>query len=123
MDDGGQTSIELLLVALIILAGSIAIASYYTNINGSITAMELLKVKVLEKTSELGYFAYIEKIDQTVSGSTINFTLYLKGDKQPDCGALGLVETGDGTIKDLIMDKTNFKTINIYLNEPPIPCQ
>ena len=79
----GQASVELLLVALIVLAGSIAIASYYTNINDSVTATALLKVKVVEKTSGLSYFAYIEKIEPKVSGSTINFTLIMKSEKTP----------------------------------------
>ncbi|MDP2974140.1 MAG: hypothetical protein Q8N60_03755, partial [Candidatus Diapherotrites archaeon] len=104
----GQASVELLLVALIVLAGSIAIASYYININDSVTATALLKVKVLEKTSGLSYFAYIEKIEPKVSGSTIDFYLSAEPATKVTCGELGLIESGEGIIKDLIMDKTNF---------------
>jgi hypothetical protein len=117
LDDRGQASIELLIIALIVLAGSIAIASYYTNINDSVTAMEFLKVKVVEKTGELSYFAYIEKIYPHVSGSTIDFDLCMKSDKTLQREDLGLDEIEDWIKKP----KTNFDTVNISLNSIP-PC-
>ncbi len=122
MNERAQASIELLLVALIVLAGSIAIASYYTNINDSVTATALLKVKVLEKTGGLGYFAYIEKIEPKINGSTIDFYLSAEPATKVRCDELGLIESGEGSIKGIIMDKTNFETVNIYLNESPTPC-
>ncbi len=121
MNDRAQTSIELLIIALIVLAGSIAIASYYTNINDSVTAMELLKVKVVENAGKLDYFVYIDEVKPAVSGLTIDFNLSAEPDTLT-CSELGLTGSGEGTIKDLIMDKTNFETINIYLNESLIPC-
>ena len=118
----GQASVELLLVALIVLAGSIAIASYYTNINDSVTATALLKVEVVENAGKLDYFVYIDKVKSSVSGSTIDFNLSAEPATNVTCGKLGLTESGEGSIKDLIIKKTAFETINIYLNQSLIPC-
>ena len=104
----GQVSIEALLLALIILTMSIAVLSYYTSIQNSSTAMELLKAHVLGQLGGLDGAAFIEKIDYSTSGSAIILNLHVKGTVTR--GALDL-----NGAEDLIEEKTDFEDAEIKL--------
>ncbi len=105
----GQVSIELLLIALAVLAVSISVLSFYITIDDSTLAMELLRLGVVEKTGGLEYSAFLEKINYTVEGPTINFDLVVTPDSAT-CNDLDLE-----TVKGTILDKTEFTTVNISL--------
>ncbi len=110
MDGRAQVSVEVLLVALVILAISTSVLSYFFTINDSTTAMQLLKLSVLNKMGELDSFASIEKIDFGISGSTITLDLYIKSSETITAADLDLSD-----IETLIVKNTkfDFATINL----------
>jgi len=103
----GQVSIETLLIGLFILIMGMAVLSYYTTIQDSTTAMELVKVAALNKISSVEESYSIEKIDYAVSGTEVTLCIYFKPD--------GLTFTGEEElkIKQSIVDATSFETVRI----------
>jgi len=103
----GQVSIETLLLAAVVLMISITVLSYYAQIKDSTTAMQLLKVEALKKVDETQGLTVIEKIDYKIAGGQIDLCLFT------DPGGLldGIAKTA---VEDLIEEKTEFGTVNIF---------
>lgn len=116
-----QVSIEILLLASIILLISLSVFSYYTRIRDSTIGIELIKVRGLERIEEMEKLMIIEKIDYKIDNvaDTVFFCIFTDPDEL-------LWDAGEElALEQTIVDVTGFtQTIDIQQNPlDPSPCE
>ena len=108
----GQVSLEMLLLAAIILLFSVGVISYYTQISDSTMALYLLDTETLKEIDEAGEIVVKEGIEYKIDTATdtLELCLFTKSVSGND-----LLDAADITrIENLIEDNTNFATVNLY---------
>ena len=116
----GQVSIEILLLALIVIAISVAVFSYYTQIMSITNALQSLKIAALDKIAESDQEFVITNVEYKLDGAGgVDFCIFTtwNGTGQDPL-------TSDNGIKDAIALRTGFEVgdIDIYHNQSPNPC-
>jgi hypothetical protein len=119
-----QVSIEILLLASIILLISVSVFSYYTSIRDSTIGIELIKVRGLEQIEDpeiIEGLMIIEKIDYKIDTmlDTVFFCIFT----DPDDTLWDADE--ELLLEQEIVDLTGFtQTIDIQQNpDDPSPCE
>lgn len=109
----GQVSIEILLIAGVIIMMSMAAFGYYTSIRQSTLALELLKVEALRAIDEKGENVVIAKIDFGYPSNNSN-VMHICIDFDPDESLLTGQEAND--IAGLIEENFGLNEVNIFQN-------
>jgi len=103
----GQVSIEILLLAAVIIAMSIAVFMYYISIMDTTTALQVIKVAALKQVSESDELFTIERVEYKTSGTgNVIFCITTK----PTSANLDL-----GAIETAVVDRTSFEAANISI--------
>ena len=107
----GQVSIEILLLALIIMAISVAVFSYYTQIMSTTNALQTLKIAALDKIAESDQEFVISSVEYKLWGAgVVDFCIFTTWD-----GTGQDPLTNDDEIKDAIALRTGFDASNIIV--------
>jgi hypothetical protein len=116
-----QVSIEILLIAGIIMLLSVSVFSYYTRIRDSTVAMELIKIKALRQIEEMETLAIVEKIDYRIDrlADTVIFCV----STDPEDPIWDAVE--EDALEQTVEDATGFSegSVDILQNPDPNPCE
>jgi len=116
LNKAGQVSIEILLLAGIIIMMTVSVFSYYTQIRDSTLAMQLIKIKVLKTIDELEEDYVLEEIAYKLGappGGRTKFCVSTspEGQELPD----SLLHE----LEDSINEKTVFDNVNVHNNLGP----
>ncbi len=114
----GQVSLEMLVLALVILLFSTSVLSHYTQISDTTMALYLLDTETLKEIDRAGELFVKEEIDYKINDTTGDLELCLF--TRSESGANLIAVPGD--IEDLIEDRTGFTTVNLYENPGGNPC-
>ena len=115
-----QVSIEILLLAGIIILISVSVFSYYTRIKDSTLGIELIKVRGLERIEEMEGLMIMEKIDYKIDTEldTVFFCVFTDPE-EPLWDA-----DEELALEQEIVDLTGFtETIDVRQNPDPSPCE
>jgi len=79
LNNKGQASFEVLLIAAVIIILSLTVVSKFFSLSDSFTAMAILKESCLEKVGSSSEFHSIQKIDYSIpTPGQIDLTVYFK---------------------------------------------
>jgi len=111
----GQSSFEIVLVTVFILAVVVAIMGYYFNIHDSTIAMSIAKSELLDIMNSRGEFYFIERIDFEEVGLTgINVLVVT------DPNTFNLTPQEKQELEKKIYDNTKYVAgqTNVLVNNP-----
>jgi hypothetical protein len=117
----GQVSLEMLMLALVILLFSASVLSYYTQISNSTMAMYLLDIEVLKEIDRTGEVVVKEGIEYRIdtATSTLDLCLFTKSTSGNNLLSVAKI----ASIENNIQDKTSFPAVNLFENPAsPTPC-
>ena len=118
----GQISLEMLLLALVILLLSASILSYYIQIGDSSMAMYLLDTETLKAIDEANEVVVKEGMEYRIDNAASSLELCLFTRSTSGNPLLNAAERAN--IEDFIEANTNFSTVNLYENPgSPTPCE
>jgi hypothetical protein len=107
----GQTSLEGLIIAVIVVLLAAIGIGYLATFQAPTTALVLAKEDVLRQLQRLEVFHQVANVDYSVSGTTLHVSVNV----DPDLSAPEqLVLAGDKTaLENRIMQKTNYSPVTI----------
>jgi len=112
LNNKGQSSFEILLIAAVIIILSMTVVSKFFSISDSFTAMAILKDACLEKisSSDVKEFHAIQKIDYSVpAAGKIEMIVYFNPAFVPPSNCPFSVSE----VSSLIQSKTKYSTVTI----------
>jgi len=127
----GQVSIEILLIAGIVIMISMSVFSNYTQIRQSTLAMQFLKVEAIKAIDANPEQLIIEKIDYKIADNDLDICIFtLPPGTEPekaiwDTSNLTPPEVDEMDIEDIIKDRTGFDSVDVHQNPdqgPGYPC-
>jgi len=107
----GQVSIEILLIAAVVIAMSLAVFSYYIQIRDTTNALQVMKLEALDQIAESEQEFTIEKLDYKISeDGQADFCIFTD---PADAGPLNKVK-----IEAAIALRTSFEQEDVHVHHP-----
>jgi len=121
LKEKGQVSIEILLIAGIVILLSVTVFGYYLSVRDSTTGMQVLKVAVLKQIDVEPKLYTMEKIEYKIdqTAGTVTFCVFTK----PDAPAALPLNTA--AVETLIEDSTAWEPGQVIVSHNPVgvsPC-